>query len=219
MRAVIVGGTGLIGGGIIAELLAEPACTLMLTVSRRSQSPKDEKWREKVGSLSDLASLCAGVEADTAFCCLGTTIRKAGSQEAFAKIDRQLPLLFAKAMLERGVKSFHVVSSLGAEATSNNFYLRTKGLMEKELSELGFDSLGIYRPSLLLGSREESRPMERFSILGYRLIQPIYPKFLQAWQPIEARDVARMMVAHALQPSKGVRIFENGEMHKRLETF
>jgi uncharacterized protein YbjT (DUF2867 family) len=219
MRAVIVGGTGLIGRGVIAELLAEPDCSQLLTISRRSQSPKHEKWREKVGSFSDLAALCAGIEADTAFCCLGTTMRQAGSQEAFAEIDRHLPFRFAKAMREQGVKNFHVVSSLGANAASHNFYLRTKGLMEQELSELGFDSLGIYRPSLLLGSREESRPLERISILGYRLIQPIYPRFLQTWQPIEARDVARMMVVHALHPSKGIRIFANSEMHKRRETF
>lgn len=216
MQAVIVGATGLVGGWVIQELLAEPRCTQLISIGRRSQAPQVEKWTERIGPMTDVDALVRDVTADVAFCCLGTTIKKAGSQSAFEDIDWHLPIRFAKAVRQKGVKQFHVVSSLGADAGSKNFYLRTKGRMEEDLRALGFETLVFYRPSLLLGEREEKRPMEHLSIAAYRLLEPVYPRFLLAWKPIEAKNVAQVMVAEALQEQKGTRILENREMHARL---
>jgi uncharacterized protein YbjT (DUF2867 family) len=217
MQAVIVGATGLVGTWVIQELLAEPRCTLVTSVGRRSQAPQVKKWTERIGPMTDVEALVQDVKADAAFCCLGTTIKKAGSQAAFEEIDWHLPVRFAKAVRKKGVKQFHVVSSLGADAQSKTFYLRTKGRMEEDLRALDFETLVIYRPSLLLGEREEKRPMEHLSIGAYRLFEPIYPRFLQTWKPIEAKHVAQVMVAEALQEKKGARILENKDMHARLE--
>lgn len=216
MQAVIVGATGLVGSWVIQELLAEPRCTHVTSVGRRSQAPQVKKWTERIGPMTDVDALVQDVKADVAFCCLGTTIKKAGSQPAFEEIDWHLPVRFAKAVRHKGVKQFHVVSSLGADALSKNFYLRTKGRMEEDLRGLGFETLVIYRPSLLLGEREEKRPMEHLSIGAFRLIEPFYPRFLQTWKPIEARHVAQVMVAEALQGKEGARILENKDMHARL---
>lgn len=216
MQAVIVGATGLVGGWVIQELLAEPRCTHVTSIGRRSQAPQVKKWTERIGSMTDVEALLRDVNADVAFCCLGTTIKKAGSQPAFEEIDWHLPIRFAKAARQKGVKQFHVVSSLGADAQSKNFYLRTKGRMEEDLRALGFETLDIYRPSLLLGTREEKRPLEALSISAYRWFEPIYPRFLQTWKPIEARHVAQAMVAEALAGTKGTRVVENRDMHARL---
>jgi uncharacterized protein YbjT (DUF2867 family) len=216
MKAVIMGATGLVGGWVIQELLAEPRCTEVTSVGRRAQVPQVQKWKERIGSMTDLDTLLKDVQADAAFCCLGTTIKKAGSQSAFEEIDWHLPLRFARSLRKQGVKQFHVVSSLGADAASKNFYLRTKGRMEDELKALGFETLAIYRPSLLLGERQEKRPMEHLSIKAYRWFEPMYPRFLQSWKPIEAKDVARSMVSEALAGKPGTRILENREMHAKL---
>jgi len=216
MQAVIVGATGLVGGCVIQELLAEPRCTQLTSVGRRSQAPQIKKWLERIGPMVDVEALCRDVNADVAFCCLGTTIRKAGSQEAFAEIDWHLPLRFARAVRQKGVKQFHVVSSLGASAQSKNFYLQTKGRMEDELRALGFETLVIYRPSLLLGERQEKRPLEHLSTLAYQWMEPLYPRFLQTWKPIAAKGVAQVMVGEALAGIKGSRIMENRDMHAKL---
>lgn len=216
MRAALVGGTGLIGGHVIDLLLAEPGCTQLVSIGRRTQEKSGKKWLEKIGSMTDIEGLSTGVNVDVAFCCLGTTIKQAGSQEKFAEVDLHLPIRFAKAMLAQGAKHFHVVSSLGADARSSNFYLKTKGQLEEQLRSLGFQSLSIYRPSLLLGQRQEPRPMENIMAAGYRIFEPFYPKFLQAWQPIQASDVAKVMVARSLTPGSGVQVIDNKQMQEAL---
>ncbi len=217
MRAVLVGGTGLIGGHVIDLLLAEPSCTEVVSIGRRKQEKSGKKWMEKIGNMADIEGLSSGVKVDVAICCLGTTIKQAGSQEKFADVDLHLPIRFAKAMLANGAKHFHVVSSLGADARASNFYLKTKGQMEEQLRSLGFQSLSIYRPSLLLGKRQETRPMENIMAAGYRFFEPFYPKFLQTWQPIQALDVARVMVARSLILGSGVQVIDNRLMHQSLE--
>ncbi|HYX35688.1 MAG TPA: oxidoreductase [Oligoflexus sp.] len=213
MQAVIVGATGLVGGCVIQELLAEPRYTHVTSIGRRSQAPQVKKWTERIGPMSDMDALWSEIQADVAFCCLGTTIRKAGSQEAFAEIDWHLPVRFARVARQKGVKQLHVVSSLGADARSKTFYLQTKGRMEEDLKTLGFETLVIYRPSLLLGEREEKRPFEHFSAAAYRFVEPYYPRFLQTWKPIDAKDVAQVMVQQSLAGIPGTRIMENRDMH------
>ncbi|WP_141734959.1 NAD(P)H-binding protein [Oligoflexus tunisiensis] len=219
MQAVIVGATGLVGGWVIQELLAEPGCTQLTSIGRRAQTPQVKKWSERIGPMNDLEPLLKDMNADVAFCCLGTTIKKAGSQSAFEEIDWHLPIRFAQAIRARGVKQFHVVSSLGADPRSKNFYLRTKGRMEEDLKKFGFETLVFYRPSLLLGEREEKRPLERLSIGAWRFLEPVYPRFLQTWKPIAAKAVARVMVQEALAEKKGTRILENRDIHAKIAQF
>lgn len=216
MRAVIVGGTGLIGSLLIQEVLADARYKELISVGRRTQSPTVKKWQERIGSMNDVESLCHGIEADVGFCCLGTTIGKAGSQEAFAEVDLHLPLRFARSLLQKGVKQFHVVSSLGADARSKTFYLRTKGQLEEGLKAIGFEQLVIYRPALLLGDRTEKRPFEGLTAGVYQVLKPIFPGFLKSWEPIEASTVARRMALEVFSPNKGSRVVDNRAMHAPL---
>ena len=138
--------------------------------------------------------------ADTAFCCLGTTIKVAGSQAAFRAVDFDAVLAFARAARAAGVRRFGVVSSLGASPTAGSFYSRVKGEMEAELATLGFAQLVIARPSLLIGDRaklgQAPRVGERLALLVSRPLLPLIPK---AWRPIAADTVARALLRALVQ--------------------
>jgi uncharacterized protein YbjT (DUF2867 family) len=150
--------------------------------------------------------------AEDAFCCLGTTIKKAGSQEAFRAVDHDAVLAFARAAKRAGVRRFLVVTALGADARSSVFYNRVKGEAEQALQALGFESLVILRPSLLLGDRAESRPGERAAIVASRVLGPLLRPF--GSRPIEARTVARAMTALAQAAPQGVRVALSGELQE-----
>lgn len=206
MQAVVAGGTGLVGDLLLAELSARAISTTALA---RREGPRrtNVAWR-----VTDLAAMTAAdVPAGTsaAFCCLGTTIKAAGSQEAFRAVDHGLVLAFARACRSAGVPTLAVVSAAGADASSRIFYSRVKGEAERDLAALGFPSLALLRPSLLLGDRAERRPMERAAIGAARVLSPVLPK---AWRGIEARVVARALLAAAGEARPGVRIVGNAEI-------
>jgi uncharacterized protein YbjT (DUF2867 family) len=206
MRAVVAGGTGLVGGHLLAEVSARgvPATAL----ARRMGPPRPgTDWR-----LMDLANMTAAdVPAGTsaAFCCLGTTIKAAGSQQAFRAVDHGLVLAFARACREAGVPTLAVVSAAGADAGSRIFYSRVKGEAERDLAALGFPSLSLLRPSLLLGDRAERRPMERAAIGAFRALGPMLPKRVRG---VEAAAVARALLAAAAEARPGVRVVGNAEI-------
>jgi uncharacterized protein YbjT (DUF2867 family) len=149
--------------------------------------------------------------AEDAFCCLGTTIKKAGSQEAFRAVDHDAVLAFAKAARKAGARRFLLVSALGANPSSRVFYNRVKGETEEDLKAVGFESLIILRPSLLLGDRAESRPGEHAAIVVSKVLGPLLRPF--SGRPIEARTVARAMLALARDAANGTRVALSGELH------
>lgn len=200
MRAVVIGGTGLVGSHLVRELVARGHAVASLA---RRPAPH--------AAVVDMERLSAAdvPEADAAFCCLGTTIRKAGSEAAFRAVDHGLVLRFARAARERGIPQLHVVSALGASASSRVFYNRVKGEMERDVAALGFDATCFYRPSLLLGEREERRPAERFGIAMARALAPMIPR---RFEGIPAETVARAMARHAESAPRGVHVHESGEL-------
>ncbi|HCY00506.1 MAG TPA: hypothetical protein DG754_10235, partial [Bacteroidales bacterium] len=136
---------------------------------------------------------------DTAYCCLGTTIKKAGSKEAFLEVDLELVVDFANKAKEAGVKRFAVVSSIGANAKSKNFYLNTKGKVEEQLKAIGFKRLVIVQPSLLLGKRNEKRFGEDMGKVLYSVFKFIFIGPLKKYRGIQALDVAKAMIVLAEQ--------------------
>jgi uncharacterized protein YbjT (DUF2867 family) len=167
--------------------------------------------RAKVAQrIVDLASLTAedfrGVR--DVFCALGTTIRKAGSQEAFRKVDLELPLRAAQEAAKAGVEQFVVVSSVGADAASKNFYLRTKGELEAELARLPFRAVHILRPSLLIGKRPEFRLGERLAITIAPALDILTLGKLRKYHSIHAEAVGRAMVGAAKSGRDGVSIYD-----------
>ncbi|HEY3448611.1 MAG TPA: NAD(P)H-binding protein [Myxococcales bacterium] len=208
--AIVAGGTGLVGSLLVEELLARPEWTKVVTVGRRKTGREHAKLEEQV---VDFASLGAQAlpRAEAAFCCLGTTIKKAGSQQAFRAVDLDAVVAFARAARAGGAERFFVVTAAGADPRSRIFYNRVKGEAEEALRQVGFASLGIARPSLLLGERAESRPGERFAVAVSRALRPLLAPL--AARPIEARTVARALLAMASAPPAGPRVYSNAELH------
>jgi uncharacterized protein YbjT (DUF2867 family) len=139
---------------------------------------------------------------------LGTTIRKAGSQQAFRRVDFEYPLSAAKQALNAGAKQFILVSSVGADPGSRNFYLRTKGELEQAVSALGFQAVHIFRPSILLGKREEFRAGERVATVIAPVLNLMLMGVLRRYRAIRAATVGRAMVAAARQAIIGVHVYE-----------
>lgn len=201
VRAVVAGGTGLVGHALLRALVADPAWTSVASVARRAPATPIEGV--ELRALDDVP------EADVAFCALGTTIRAAGSQAAFRAVDHGLVLRFARDAKTRGATRFHVVSALGADAGSRVFYNRVKGEMERDVRALGFAGACAYRPSLLLGERDEARPGERAGIAIMRTLAPIVPRRFAGIPP---EVVAQAMAAHAKAMPSGWHEHESGEL-------
>ncbi|MFI5135097.1 MAG: NAD(P)H-binding protein, partial [Chitinophagales bacterium] len=171
--ALLFGGTGLIGKELLKRLANDPHYGLIKVFVRRKMTIKllnVEMVEMNFEKLNESSSLISG---DDCFCALGTTMRKAGSREAFRKVDFDHVVAIAKLAKQNGVKRFIVVSSIGADASSSNFYLRTKGEMEDALKQLSFEQLIIIRPSILLGKRNEFRLGERIGIFFARILSPL----------------------------------------------
>jgi uncharacterized protein YbjT (DUF2867 family) len=207
--AWIAGATGMVGSHLVDVLLAGDTFASVVTLGRR---PLDRTHPKLSQATVDFAALDAAAlpAATDAFCALGTTIKKAGSKEAFRAVDHDAVLAFARAAKTNGAKRFYVVTSLGADAGSLAFYNRVKGEVEDGLRALGFEGLAIVRPSLLVGDRAESRPGERFAIVATSLLGPLLKPF--ASRPIEGVTVARALDAIAKAPPTGARVYLSGEL-------
>ena len=153
-KALVAGSTGLIGNLLVQELVkSDIEVTALL---RNSSSSKDKLISYEVVNFDDLqSSELLFDEVTDVFICLGTTIKKAGSKEAFIKVDVDYCVAVAKAASKAKIPNLSIVTSVGADPESKNFYLKCKGEVEKQISNLSFDSLSIYRPGLLIGPREE----------------------------------------------------------------
>ena len=209
---LLAGATGLIGRELTRQLLAQaPPVTLHALVRRLPDAAE-----ERVGWLRvDFAKLPALPAADEAYCCLGTTIKQAGSQAAFRAVDFDAVVAFAQAARKAGVTRFGVVSALGASPRSATFYNRVKGEMEAAVSALGFERLVIARPSLLAGDRAAlGQPLRTGEQLALWLTGPIAGLIPKGMRPINARAVARGMTVALRQTRAGVRIVESGELQE-----
>jgi uncharacterized protein YbjT (DUF2867 family) len=209
--ALVIGATGLIGGECVDLLLADPTYAAVKVVGRRPvdrRHPKLVQYQTDLGRLRELAEI---FPVDAVFCCLGTTIRKAGSREAFRRVDVEYPVLAGRLAAETGAGHFLVVSALGADARSRVPYNRAKGDMENALRALALPALWIFRPSVLLGSRREFRPAEWAAQLALRPLMPLMRGPLGRYRPVRARDVAAAMVRAAARPGPG-QIVESEEI-------
>jgi uncharacterized protein YbjT (DUF2867 family) len=202
--ALVAGASGLVGGYLIQALLEAPDYSRVYALTRRPYGREHPKLANRIVVFARMADQLKGLVANDAFCCLGTTIAAAGSQEAFREADVDAVLLFAEAARAAGAKRFVVVSSVGASAASSKFYLRTKAEMEEAAAGLGFASLDIFQPSLLLGPRKESRPLEALGRMFAPLINPLLTGSREALRAIPAETVARGMVGAARRGGRGI---------------
>lgn len=164
MIATIIGSTGLTGSFLVRQLLADPAITKVVSISRRPTTLTDPKLTEVLLSdLGELPSVEAKVRGELFFCCLGTTIKAAGTKEAFEKVDHDAVVAFAKVARAHDARSLTLVSAMGADAGSMIFYNQVKGRTESDVTALGLRSLNIFRPALLHGPRTEVRTGEKIA--------------------------------------------------------
>jgi uncharacterized protein YbjT (DUF2867 family) len=213
--AVVLGASGLVGGFCLKALVDDPDYMRVLTFGRR-ELPAVMTRAKVTQRVADLGSLSAEDfrGAQDVFSALGTTIRKAGSQEAFRKVDLELPLRAAQEALKAGAERFIVVSSVGADPASKNFYLRTKGEMEQGLAKLPFRAVHILRPSLLIGKRQEFRLGESLAIKAAPLLDLFTLGQLRRYHSIRAETVGKAMVGAARSGKQGVFVYEFDEIRK-----
>ena len=189
----MAGATGLVGGELLSRLLEDPSFDRVIAVGRRNVEKQHPKLVSAIVDFADEASFAA-LEAPTiAFCTLGTTIKKAGSQPAFFAIDHDAVLTYARAAKAKGATSFVQVSSVGADAKARTFYLKVKGQTEEDVGKLGFESFVTLRPSFLDGDRGEHRPLERIGLGVARALGGALGKY----RVIHASTVAKAMIANA----------------------
>jgi uncharacterized protein YbjT (DUF2867 family) len=202
---LLAGATGLTGEHLLDRLLSEPTICRVLAPSRRPLA-EHPHLDNPVGELHELLPQLQG-RVDAAFCCLGSTIKQAGSQEAFRAVDHDLVVAFAQRARELGARHLLVISALGADAGSAVFYNRIKGEMEQALTAQDWPQLTIARPSLLLGTRAEFR-------LGEQLAAPFLRWLPGKYRGIEAAVLARALWRLALEEGRGVRIVESDELRR-----
>lgn len=204
-RILIAGATGLTGEHLLDRLLDEPTVECVLAPTRRPLA-EHPRLHNPVGELAALLPRLEG-PVDTAFCCLGTTIKQAGSQEAFRAVDHDLVLAFAERARALCARHLLVISAIGADAQSSVFYNRVKGETEAALLAQDWPQLTLARPSMLLGARQEFR-------LGERLAAPLSRVLPGKWQGIEATVLARALWRLALEEQPGARIVESDDLRR-----
>lgn len=212
--AVIIGASGLIGGHLVEEMLHDSSFSEVRILVRMELPLDHSKLKQAVVDFNDIIDFKNKFgSGDSVFSCIGTTQKKVkGDKDAYEKIDHDIPVNAAGIAIANGFKKFLVVSSAGADATSNNFYLRLKGRTENSLKQFAFKSISIFRPSMLLGDRTESRPAERIVQPLMQGLSFLFTGRLKKYHAIQARDVAKAMIAQSKQDDPGLHILQYQEM-------
>ena len=209
--ALVAGASGLVGGHVLQLLLADLAYERVVTVGRRELPLTHGKLEQRVFDLGALDTL--GVpHLNAVFCCLGTTIKAAGSQAAFRKVDYDYVVGFARVGQRAGATQFLLVSAIGADPRSRIFYSRVKGEVERAVRELPYKGVQIFRPSFLMGDRREARLGERVGVPIARAVAPLLVGPLRRYRPVHAAEVARAMVRIASEAPRGPNVFEFDEI-------
>jgi len=209
--AVLIGATGLIGSHILEFLLKDNDLESVRLLVRRPLPVSHPKLKVIVIDFEDETAFRNGIAGcDSVFVAVGTTQKKVkGDKTAYRKVDYDIPVNAARFSGETSCKSFLLVSSVGADSRSGNFYLKLKGEVEDKISSMSIPSISIFRPSMLLGNRPESRPMESIAQVISRPLGALFPS---KYKPVKASDVARAMIIASKQNTPGFRIYHYREM-------
>lgn len=216
--ALIAGATGLIGSQLLQHLLADGDYEKIISLSRRTTGIVHPKLNEIITEFGQMDEVKTKLKADAVFICLGSTMKKAGSKEKFYEFDYTYPIHLARIAAENGSKLLSLVSALGADKESGFFYNRIKGELENDIAKLPFEQVHIYRPSLLMGDRDESRIGESmaqgfYKALGWAFIGPV-----KKYKGIDASKVASAIYANANSTEKGVFFYESEVINSIVTT-
>jgi uncharacterized protein YbjT (DUF2867 family) len=212
--ALVAGATGLVGHALINELKESNHYEKIIVLVRRKIEEFHHKVEMIVVDFDQLNNVKDKLVADDVYCCLGTTMKKAGSKEAFFRVDYEYPMELAKISKENGAKQFLLVSAMGADKDSTFFYNRVKGSLEEDVKALGFQALHIFRPSLLLGKRSEKRFGEDLAKSFFKIGSFFFRGPLEKYDAIKAETVAKGMYHRALSNPVGTYIYPSNEIKK-----
>jgi uncharacterized protein YbjT (DUF2867 family) len=211
MRIVLLGGTGLVGNHLLAQLINADSNHQILTLGRTKPQIIDESQvtfietdlahQDHVSSI--ISSFQTDGDIDMLICCLGTTIKAAGSRQAFLHVDYDLVVTSAKAARQCGIDRMMLISAINSTPKSKVFYSKVKGQVEETLKTLGFAQLIIIKPSLLMGQRKEFRLAESLFAPIARLINPFLIGDLRKYRGVEGEAVAECMMAQLENPKQG----------------
>ena len=210
--ALLAGATGLIGSQLLPLLLATERYSKVIIVGRTALPLAHPKLTQVVTNLDKLQDVRLQLIADDVFCCLGTTLRQAGSKEAFYKVDFLYVVTLAALTASNFASQFMVISSLGANAESRWYYNRVKGQMEESVRQMTFRAIHIFRPSLLLGPRVQPRLGEQLSAVMLGVLRPLLRGPLLKYRPVQAATVAAAMLRAAEDDGGGLRVHLSNEI-------
>ncbi len=207
--ALLLGGTGFIGSQLLPLLLNNPAYRKVIALVRKPMEITHTKLEQRVTDFTNEDNYQANMpEGDVIFCCIGTTMKQVkGDKVKYRQIDFDIPVNAARWGIEKGYTRYLLVSAIGANAGSSNFYLRLKGEVEEAISRMPYQAVHIFQPSLLLGSRKESRPAEKAAQLISPLLSLITFGGMKKYSPIRGNDVAQAMLVASLSEATGIHTY------------
>jgi len=210
--AVVAGASGLVGGYLLDVLLQSPAYQDITILVRKELPIHHKKLKQVVVNFDHLADYEREITGQALFSCLGSTRKKTPDLAIYRKIDHDYPLRLAQLAAKNGMKQYHLVSAMGANAASSNFYTKMKGETEDDLKNAGMPCLHIYRPAMLTGDRQEKRIGERFLIGLFKVVDPLLMGSMRKYRSIPAKTVASAMYKQSLINQEGIFIHPSDEI-------
>ncbi|MGB3777086.1 MAG: oxidoreductase [Tunicatimonas sp.] len=215
-HALIAGATGLVGNELLQQLIRGRQYHTISILSRHEVETSSKRVETIIVNYNKLTDQQMP-EVDDVFCCLGTTMNKAGSKDAFRKVDHDYPLRVAEITRRKGAQQYLLVSAMGADESSYIFYNRVKGEVEVAIAKLGFDAFHVFRPSMLLGERTETRIGEQIAQVVMKGMAPLMVGGLKKYQAIPAETVAEAMVHVARKELSGTFVFESDKIQALVQ--
>jgi len=214
-KAVIIGASGLIGSNLLAILLAQPDYAEVLSIARKKTKSINTKLKQIVVDFDHLEDHADEITGDVLFCCIGSTKKETPNPEDYRSIDHDYPVKLAEIALRNGIEQFHLVSAIGANSSSSNFYTKLKGDTEDDIKKVGLKGLFIYQPSVLLGQRKKGRPLELIAGAFMKIIGPFLLGGLKKYRAITALNVAKAMFKKSLKNKEGIFTYTSDKIKQK----
>ncbi|WKK84979.2 NAD-dependent epimerase/dehydratase family protein [Marivirga arenosa] len=213
--ALIAGATGLVGGHLLDQILEDEQYSKVIVLSRRSLGGDDGKLKECIiKDFDKLEDHISELQADDYFCCLGTTMKKAGSKAAFKKVDFEYPVSLAAIARENNASSFHLISAMGADSNSFIFYNKVKGETEDAIKSMKLNKAFIYRPSFIAGERTEKRTAEKAALWFADKLDFIFSGPLKKYAAVDASKIASSMIKMAHSNNSTFKVLLSDEINE-----
>jgi uncharacterized protein YbjT (DUF2867 family) len=210
--AILLGSSGLVGSQLLTLLLNTSAYTQVILFNRKPSLVKHPKIKEVLVDFNNIENYKNEIKADVIFSCLGSTKSKTPNLADYRKVDFDIPLWFANEGAKNGIQQYHLVSSIGANSKSTNFYTKLKGEVEDGLKECAIPNINIYQPSFLIGNRLEKRQLESIGLVFIKILNPFLIGKLKKYKGIEASILAKAMLNTSLKNDLGIHTYTSDKI-------